>query len=250
MTKALAMEFQKTKRRKVWVTVLVLITVQLLWSLWGIERMDEQDKSQGFLFLLYQFPLLNAIMMPMISAVVASRLSDIEHKGQTLKLLRTVMPTGQLFDAKFLCGATYLFSAVIIQVLVMISVGVLAGFEGAPPMGKFGYYLLFTTMVSITILLLQQILSLLVQNQMIPLAVGIIGSFAGLFSLYLPEHLSRFILWGYYGVLLFVKMNWDPQTRVTDLYYTSVDWAGFVTLIVLFGIIYLIGRNVFCRKEM
>ncbi|MDF2838606.1 MAG: hypothetical protein K0S60_309 [Evtepia sp.] len=250
MRKALAMEFQKTRRRKVWVIVSLLLVVQLLWSFWGIGRMDAHERTQGWMFFFYQFPLLNSIMMPVIAAVVASRLGDIEHKGNTLKLLSTVMPTGQLFDAKFLCGAFYLSSTVLLQVIAMIAVGCAAGFEGAPPALKLGYYLLFTTSVSLTIFLLQQALSLLIQNQMIPLAVGILGSFAGLFIMFFPEHLERFILWGYYGVLMFVRMNWDTTTRITEFYYLPADWIGFLTLIVLFGIIYLIGRTLFIRKEM
>lgn len=77
------MEFRKIRRRKVWVIVAALISVQILWSLWEIDRMDAHDLSQGWMYFLYQFPLLNSIMMPVIAAVVASRLCDIEHKGQT-----------------------------------------------------------------------------------------------------------------------------------------------------------------------
>lgn len=250
MRKALAIEFQKTRRRRVWVIVAALIVVQILWSLWGVGRMDAHDKSQGWMFFLYQFPLLNSIMLPLIAAVVASRLCDIEHKGQSLKLLSTVMSKGRLFDAKFLCGACYLFVAALLQVIAIAFVGSIVGFEGSIPLGKLGCYLLFTTAVSVTILLLQQVLSILIQNQMVPLAVGIIGSFAGLFIMYFPERLSRFILWGYYGVFMFVKMNWDHVTRITDFYYDSVDWVGFFALLIQFLIIYLVGRTLFVRKEM
>ncbi|TEB05688.1 ABC-2 family transporter protein [Pelotomaculum schinkii] len=250
MIKALAMEFQKIRRRRVWLIVAALIIVQILWSLWGVRGMDAHDLSQGWMYFLYQFPLLNSIMMPVIAAVVASRLCDIEHKGQTLKLLNTVMPAGRLFAAKFLCGSLYMLAAVLLQVVVIIAVGRLVGFAGSPPLAKLFYYLLFTTAVNLTILLLQQVLSLLFRNQMIALAVGIIGSFAGLFILYFPQSLERFLLWGYYGVLMFVGMNWDRATRVTDFYYVPIDWAGFVTLIIVFCVMYIIGRALFIRKEM
>ncbi|TEB14114.1 ABC-2 family transporter protein [Pelotomaculum sp. FP] len=250
MIKALAMEFQKIRRKRVWLIVAALIIVQILWSLWGVRGMDAHDLSQGWMHFLYQFPLLNSIMMPVIAAVVASRLCDIEHKGQTLKLLNTVMPAGRLFSAKFLCGSLYMLAAVLLQVVVIAAVGRLVGFEGSPPLAKLFYYLLFTTAVNLTILLLQQVLSLLFRNQMIALAVGIIGSFAGLFILYFPQSLERFLLWGYYGVLMFVGMNWDRATRVTDFYYVPIDWAGFVTLIIVFCVMYIIGRALFIRKEM
>ncbi len=250
MSKALVLEFLKIRRRRVWLIVAALVLVQILWSLWGIGRMDAHDLAQGWMYFLFQFPLLNAIMMPVIAAVVASRLCDIEHKGQTLKLLNTVMSARRLFAAKFLCGALYMLAAVLCQLVVIVVVGYTSGFEGNPPLVKLLYYFLFTTAVNLTILVLQQTLSLLFKNQMVALTLGIIGSFAGLFSLYFPQSLERFLLWGYYGVLILVGMNCDRATRTTDFYYTPLDWTGFITLAVLFCVIYLIGRTLFIRKEM
>ncbi len=250
MIKALAMEFRKIRRRKVWAIVAALISVQILLALWGVDRMDAHELSQGWMHFLYQFPILNSIMMPVIAAVVASRLCDIEHKGQTLKLLHTVMPAGRLFAAKFLCGALYMLAAVLLQIMVIVSAGLVIGFAGSPPLDKLLYYLLFTTAVNLTILLLQQVLSLLFRNQMIPLTVGIIGSFAGLFIMFFPQNLGRFLLWGYYGVLMFVSMNWDRATRISDFYYVPVDWTGFCALAIMFCMIYIIGRALFIRKEM
>lgn len=249
MREALIIEFQKIRRRKVWVIVTALILIELLWALWGARRMDAHDLSQGWMYFLYQFPLLNSILMPVIAAVVASRLCDIEHKGQTLKLLKTLMPVGRLFSAKFLCGSLYMFAVVLLQIFVMVTVGKLLGFGGNIPIEKIFYYFLFTTAVNLTILLLQQILSLLFLNQMVPLTVGILGSFAGLFMMYFPQSLERFLLWGYYGVLMFVGMDWDRATRIMNFYYAPVDWVGFITLDFAFFLIFIIGRALFVRKE-
>ncbi len=250
MIKALSVEFRKIRRRKVWAIVAAMIFAQILWALWGVQHMDAHDLSQGFMYFLYQFPLLNSIMMPVIAAVVSSRLCDIEHKGQTLKLLNTVIPAGRLFAAKFLCGSLYMLAAVILQLAVIVVVGNAAGFAGNPPSGKLLYYLFFTTAVNLTILLVQQILSLLFKNQMISLTAGIIGSFAGLFLMFFPQSLEKLFLWGYYGVLMFVGMNWDRAARITDFYYVPVDWGGFITLAVMFFLIYITGRALFIRKEM
>ncbi len=250
MIKALITEFHKIRRRKVWLIVAALIFVQLLWAIWAFRNMDAHELSQGWMICLYQFPLLNTIMMPVIAAVVASRLCDIEHKGQTLKLLETVMSSGRLFDAKFLCGACYMFAVVLLQIAVIIIFGSVKGFEGNVPVDKLLYYLLFTTSVNMTILLLQQSLSLLIVNQMIPLSVGLIGALAGLYLLFLPQSLGKLLVWGYYGVLMLVGMDWDGTTRIMDCYYTPVDWNGFVVLAIMFCLIYVAGRTLFVRKEM
>ncbi|WP_088186872.1 ABC transporter permease [Desulfosporosinus sp. FKA] len=250
MIQALTIEFQKIRRRRVWAIVAVMISVQILWLLWSVGRMDVHDLSQGWMNILYRFPLLNSIMMPVIAAVVSSRLCDIEHKGQTFKLLNTVMPARRLFAVKFLCGALYMLVLVFLQLAVIVAVGYAAGFEGNPPVDKLFYYLLSTASVNLTILLLQQVLSFLFKNQMISLTVGIIGSFAGLFLMFFPQSFSRLVLWGYYGVLMFVGLNWDRETRISNFYYTPFDWSGFLTLTVMFCVIYIIGRALFIRKEM
>lgn len=248
--RAIVMEFYKVRRRKVWLIVALMISVQLVWALWSFRNMDALDLKQGWQYCLFQFPMLNAIMMPVIAAVVASRLSDIEHKGNTFKLLKTVMPAGQLFDAKFLCGAVYMLAAAVLQVLIIVISGHLKGFEGPVPVFKLGYYLLFTTAVSLTILLLQQVLSLLFVNQMVPLTVGLIGGFAGLFIMFFPQNLEKLILWGYYGVLMFVRLDWQQATRICHYYWVPIDWSGFITLMVIFCAIYSIGRSLFVGKEM
>ncbi len=250
MIKALTVEFRKIRGRRVWAIVAVMLFVQILWSLWGIQRMDAQALSLGWMRFLYQLPLLNSIMMPIIAAVVASRLCDIEHKGQTFKLLNTLTPTRYLFNAKFLCGSLHMTAAVLLQIIILVIVGKTARFTGTLPVEKLFFYLLFTMAVNLTILLLQQVLSLLFRNQLLPLTVGIIGSFAGLFVLFFPQDLGRFLLWGYYGVLMLVGMDWDSTTRKANYYYVRVDWAGVISLIIIFSVIYIIGRSLFARKEM
>jgi hypothetical protein len=250
MRTALPVEFRKIRGRKVWLIVAAMIFVQLLWALWSVRGMDAHDLSQGWMFCLYQFPLLNSIMMPVIAAVVASRLCDIEHKGQPFRLLETIMPASRLFDAKFLCGAVYILAAVLVQVAVIIAVGYASGFGGDAPYDKLLYYLLFTVSVSLAILLLQQVLSLLFVNQMIPLAFGLVGGLAGLYLMFFPQALAKLVLWGYYGVLMYVGMDWDRTTRITDFHYVSVDWSGFIALIVMFCVIYIAGRALFVRKEV
>lgn len=250
MKEALIVEFRKIHHRRVWLIVVALILVQILWGVWALRRMDAHDLSQGWMRCLYQFPLLNSIMMPVIAAVVASRLCDIEHKGRTLKLLETVMPSGRLFGAKFLCGSCYMFATALLQVIVIVIAGYIKGFEGSAPIDKLLYYLLFTTVVNMTILLLQQSLSLLIVNQMIPLTVGLIGALSGLYLLFFPRTFEKFLIWGYYGTLMLVGMDWDETTRIVTYYSQPVNWSGAIALAVMFLVLYITGCTLFVRKEI
>ena len=244
------LEFEKIRHKKVWWIVAALVLVQGIWSLWSAGRMDAQELKQGWMFFLYQFPLLNSIMMPILAAVVASRLSDNEHKGHTFKLLYTVMPAGRLFDAKFLCGALHMLAAGLLQLILMVSMGYLRGFAENPPLERLLTYLLFTTAVNLALLTLQQSLSLLIVNQLVPLTVGLMGGLGGLFIMFFPPIWERFLLWGYYGVLMLVGMNWDSTTRISSFYYAPADWGSFLTLLLMSGILYAVGRTLFVRKEM
>jgi len=123
MSAAIGMEVLKTKGRKIWLVVAVMMAVQLLWAGWAISNKDANDLAQGWLFFLYQFPMLNCIIMPVIAAVVASRLSDVEHQGQTFKLLETITPAQRIFAAKFIWGSIYMLGAALGQLAIMIGMG-------------------------------------------------------------------------------------------------------------------------------
>lgn len=237
MSAAIWMEVLKAKGRKIWLVVAIMMAVQLLWAGWAISNKDANDLAQGWLFFLYQFPMLNCIIMPVIAAVVASRLSDVEHKGQTLKLLEIIIPTKRIFAAKFIWGSIYMLGAALGQLAIMIGMGVVLHFGGPVPWGALVGYLLFTLMVSLTIYVFQQGVSMLVANQMVPMTLGLIGGFIGLFSMFFPQGFQKLVLWNYYGVLMQVGMNWDPITRATDFYWKAIDWPGLGLILVFFGLI-------------
>lgn len=249
--KALQMEFFKCKRRAIWLPPLLMLAAQLAWGLWSFRgTLTVDELANGWRNLFYYFPLLNSMMTPVIAAVVASRIADIEHKGQTLKLLETVQPTGCLFDAKFLCGACYMGVLVLVQAASIVITGIVKGFDGAVPLDKIGLYIALNLLITLTIYLLQLVLSLLLQNQLIALIIGLIGSFLGLFSLFFPQAVQRLLLWGYYGVLSFVWMSWDATTRIASYVYVPVDRLGLVILCVGAATLYFIGRHLFARKEV
>lgn len=248
MIKALSMEFYKIRHRKIGLTVLMIIAVQFMWAFWAIKDKDGHKLSQIWMYSLYLFSTINCIMMPILVAVVASRLSDIEHKGNTFKLLKTIIPSGKLFAAKFLCGSFYMMVTVISQILIMIFIGELRGLNEEFPTGYFVYYALFTLGVNLTLLLLQLILSLQFINQMITFIVAIAGSFLGLYSLFFGSA-GKFILWSYYAVLSPVGMNWDKGTRNVDYYWLSIPLIECCVLIGVFVMLYIIGKNLFIKKE-
>lgn len=127
MCKALQMEFWKCRRRMVGLVCLAFVAVQLLWVGRTLFDMTPEELSQGWMLIVYDLILIDAIMMPTTAAVLASRNCDLEHKGSTLKLLETLVPAGRLFDAKLCWGAIHIAATLLARTAGFLLLGRLLG---------------------------------------------------------------------------------------------------------------------------
>ena len=114
------------------------------------------------------------------------------------------------------------------------------------------YFMLQNVTVSLVVYLLQVMLSFRFENQIIPLAAGLFGSFIGLFSWFFPDtSLFRWIfVWGHYSLLHFIGNNWDETTRVSTFYDVEPNWAALCLILALLAGGYLACRQLFVRKEI
>ncbi len=246
-------EYKKTRKRYLFLTALVITAAQLCWSLYG--NYGDTVLKNGYMMFLYELPLVNAIFFPILAIVVSSRLCDIEHKGTMLKQLCTIMPKSKLYDAKLLYGLFIMTICILISWLVTILFGKYIGFRDNFPLKLYLLYLVFTLLPSVAIYIFQHILSLCFKNQAVSFFAGVIGTFIGVFSMFLPSipWLRKSILWGYYGSLQFVGMfGWTKETRMSTVYFEvmDIDWLFFVISIVICFIMYFIGKILFIKKEV
>ncbi|MDO5397794.1 MAG: ABC transporter permease [bacterium] len=253
MIKLLKSEFRKTRRRYVFITAILITAFGLVWSLHG--RYNEIALRFGWMSFLYQLPLTNAIFMPLLSIIVSSRLCDIEHKGMMLKQLAVVTDKGKIYDAKLIYGLGMVVICCLINWFVTIAFGCIIGFYGDVPIRLYLLYLLFTVVPTIAVYIFQHTLSLLFRNQALAFFAGITGTFCGLFSMFLPQlpWLRRLFIWGYYGALQFVGLfGWTKEARYENAYFEVMgfDWLSFGVLIAAAILMYIIGRSLFCRKEV
>lgn len=256
MIKLIQCEYMKTKRQHIVLTAFALLVLMGIWAFYGTSSRDMSDfiRQNGYTMFLYQFPLVNAIFFPLLCTVIASRLCDIEHKGNNFKLLCTVEHKGKIFDAKLLYGLTIVISGVLLFWILTIVYGKMVGFTEEFPINNYLLYLLFTSVPTFAIYIFQHSLSMIFKNQAIPFFVGVIGEFVGLLSMFLPQFpvLRKSILWGYYGALQFVGLfGWDEQTRFQNAYFAvmPIDWSAFALLVWLLILIYTAGKYIFSKKE-
>ena len=109
-----------------------------------------------------------------------------------------------------------------------------------------------TLVISLEIFLLQLDLSLGVRNQAFSLGVGLCGSMAGLFLMFMPQWpLLRLLTpWGHFGATMFVGNMWSAETPVISLYYMPVDWVGCFMALVGLVLFAVVGRTLLARKEV
>ena len=197
--KLLRMEFFKCRRRKIALICLAFVAVQLAWMGRTLTQMEPGELAQGWMSLLYNLAVIDAVMLPLTISALASRNCEMEHKGSTWKLWETVTTPQRLFGAKLAWGAILVGGMLLLRTVLLSLLGLAVGFPTQIPWGKLLLSFALCFGVSFVIYALQQGLSLWFVNQAVPLAVGIFGSFVGLFALFFPQWVQRCVIWGYYG---------------------------------------------------
>lgn len=200
--------------------------------------------------LLYNLAMVDAIVLPLSVAALASRNCELEHKGNTWKLLETMVLPGRLYAAKLCWGALILAALLILRSGVFLAMGILLRFPGEAPWGRFAVFTLISWAVSMMVYALGQGLSLRFANQAPALICGIAGSFLGILSMLFPPALMRCVPWGYYGLLALVGMDWNKATRITRFFWQWPSPVDLALLAIWAAAFVTVGRTLFLKKEV
>lgn len=248
MIKLIQLEFFKLKRKKIGLSILLLLFAELIWSLWAASSYT--DTYNGWCYLLYQIPTMNTLLMPILISILTSRLSDNEYKGDTFKLLGSMMDAHKLYLAKLICGSIYLIFTTLGQVLCMLVTSQLISFTDPMPLGHITTFILTTMVVNLCLLVLYQTVSLLFANQAIVLIAGITGGFIGLFSVFFPPTVQRFFLPSYYSILDTISMIAHTETQTFSIIYDYLDIVSLLVVVIVTIGLYIIGQISFSKKEI
>ena len=244
-------EQRKLRTRYVWLVPVGFLVLLLLWTLASVRNFDDMDRAAGYQYFFYSMSIMNSIFMPVMLSVVASRLCDMEIKGNTMKLLYTLERPGRFYDIKYLFELKYLLVFSAGETLGLILLGKAMGFTEAIRPDMFAEHFIAMTAVGAVILSIQHVLSLISDNQILPLIVGIAGGFLGLFSMFFPAAVNRLVLWGYFGIFSVAGVDWQRTTdEATYLYYQPLPAVSFIGFLIAGAVIYLIGKWIFLRKEV
>ncbi|MFJ8530848.1 ABC transporter permease [Bacillus sp. NPDC094106] len=187
-------ELLKVKRKKV---LLVVFCIQMLALLWLFGVMSQSNKAfYNWNALISQLSIINGLFLPILIAMITSRIVDFENKGNTWKLLFAMpIPRLSIYMLKIICSILFLGFANIIAYIGVICIGKMLHFVDSIPIILLWKYSFFTLIGSMPMVILQLWISLSVKNQVFALAAGVIGTFLGYFSQMFPW--SKLMIWGY-----------------------------------------------------
>lgn len=246
-------ELKKIKHRFIWLVYGAVFVVLSLWITWCMSGMDFSDiAGQEYYYLLVSLSLMNSIFLPITLACAASRLCDIELKGNTLKLLCTMQPRHSIYHIKLFLNSLYLLAFSLAETALIPLIGHYFKVTQPLPLLHIGLFFFTTFTVSLVLSILQQSLSLISENQLFPLFFGVGGTFVGIFSAFFPSQsfFLRLLPWDYYFLGCPINMSYDQATRKATYFEIPFPKEAFFGFL-LFGIfLYILGKTVFMKKEV
>lgn len=213
--KTLCVELKKSRHRH---NGLVAVSIALFVLLWASQTGAREEA--GYSALLYAVPLMNTVVMPLGTAVLASRLWDLESKEKCCRMLLTLQSRKSLFAGKAEAALLQIALTVAVEGAGILALGKCGGYSEALSWPQMGWMSLTTFAVNAMLFFLWLLLSIRFDNQVPTLAAGMLGSLSGLFSAFMPPMLSYFLPWGYYIPLATVRVDWNPETHAVRYYCT------------------------------
>lgn len=239
--KHLLIETKKHKRRSNFIILIALILLEIFFIYGNFH--NEKGVSDGWMILFYNIPVMNTLLMPIFIAVFASRLVDIEHKGDMLKCLYTFSSPEKIYFTKMIYGLIQILIFIPLHYLSIFIMAKVLEFPTDFPSSYMLYYITNTLLSCVMLFLLYFILSYFFKNQAVSISVGIIGCFMGLFAAFLPpSFFQRILPWSTFINSFFVGMDWDKETRDTSWYVTDLNMTS--TLITIAWIVLLIVASI------
>lgn len=244
--KNLKVEFQKFHRRHMWLLFFLSFALICAWMLWCVKDLDLTKLNSTTAMLEINLLLMNTIVTPLVLATTASRMCDMEQVGNTYTWIFTMQSPGSFFKSKLLAGLLYLLVFDLLQTVLLVAL------DQRYQSGWQKYYFQFFVTVIFThvfLFLFQLLMSLHYENQLFPLFISIGGTFAGVFSWFLPQIPLRYVIpWGYFVALCNSGYNYDEATRYTEYFWEPYPLLWLFVCALCICLLYYFGKKRFCRK--
>ncbi|MEK4371129.1 ABC transporter permease [Paenibacillus amylolyticus] len=248
--KALSLEYFKIRRKKIWVMLSLFLAAEMLWASMSMSiSISRSAANASWEALIFSIASMNGLFLPIISAIVVSRICDMEHKGNTWKMLMTTN-TGRnhVYTAKYICANSLILYGILAQAVFIVGFGLSKNISGPLPLSLLVQFAIGTMLTTLAITALQQWLSLTVRNQAFALCLGMLGGFIGTTSGLFPAGVRHLFIWSYY-------MDLNPVTYIysasSGTYVSGMLPVGlFLAALLMAAIFYFAGNIHASRQEI
>lgn len=244
---SISLEFAKARRKHLWLASLGLLAFQFAWLIEGSANTVKHNPD--FNAILYMLPQLNAIVLPLLCAIVASTVIDVENRANMWKMLLTMEDARRVMTAKWATCLAIVAVVVGVQTVGVALIAYLMGFQqNLPDAATLARYAISTFAVCSLLVTIVQAICLATANQFVPMVVGVALSFLGLFVAYLPAVFSWFVPSAYFFVLGLVSGAYDATMHMS---FSPAPFpvAGLAVCIVATAVVFIASRRSFAAKE-
>lgn len=246
--KALSLEYFKIRRKRIWVMLTLFLAAEMAWTSMSMSiSISRSEANASWEALIFSISSMNGLFLPIISAIVVSRICDMEHKGNTWKMLMTTnIGRNQIYAAKYICANSLILYGIAAQAVFIVGFGKSKGIEGSLPLSLLVQFTLGTMLTTFVIIALQQWLSLIVRNQAFSLCLGMLGGFIGTTSGLFPSGIRHLLIWSYY-------MDLSPVTYVysstSGSYLSGMLPAGLLITSLLLALVFYFAGSIHASKQ-
>lgn len=248
--KALSLEYFKIRRKRIWVMLSLFLAAEMIWASMSMSiSISRSAANASWEALIFSIASMNGLFLPIISAIVVSRICDMEHKGNTWKMLMTTN-TGRnhVYTAKYICANSLILYGILAQAVFIVGFGLSKNISGPLPLSLLVQFAIGTMLTTLAITALQQWLSLTVRNQAFALCLGMLGGFIGTTSGLFPAGVRHLFIWSYY-------MDLNPVTYIysasSGTYVSGMLPVGlFLAALLMAAIFYFAGNIHASRQEI
>ena len=250
MIQILRLEFFKIRRKKLGIMIALFVAVEMLWAFMSLSRyIDRNPDHAVWESVLFTVSSMNGLFMPIVSAVVVSRICDMEHKGATWKLLvASNVKRGFLYAAKYICANSLLLSGILGQTVLMIVFGRMIDLSGVPPVEWFIRFMGGTLLTTLAVTALQQWISVAVKNQTFALCLGMVGGFFGMTAALFPEAVR--LMWSYYTDLGPITYRYAESSGEYIVQPLTADFGIATAALMMTFLFYIAGSIHVARQEI
>ncbi len=245
--KILANEFAKMRHLRIGLVATALVAVVVGLSLMGATASPEfaDPAKRSWEVLLDSMSVAVPLTSPTLLAVLASRQVEIEHQGNGWLLSQTSGITpGGLCRAKLFALGTIVAAATVLESVLLIGAGLLLGITAPAPIGLWLGYTASVLVANLVILALHILLSARIDNQLVGLGIGVVGSLVAASASGFPAWLAHASPpWGYYALAAATEWRGGALDTLTPS-YPSIAALGVVGVVL-----FLLITSLFDRQE-